>query len=146
MAFLFNLLALSQCLSPRTPYLSSFHISLFLSPSPAFYLYNYCSPLYLSPFLSSYLSLSYYYYTVSNTAAHLTFFLPNLSIVYPCHFISLIVFLPISISFFLQFSPAHFHLFFSLPLPQSLCVFFLICTSRSGGFSPSFSTLTPLAH
>lgn len=135
MAFPLNLLALSHFLSPPTPYLSSFHVSLFLClPSPAFYLYNYHLPFYLSPFLSLSVSLSYYYYTVSNTAAHLTsLFLTNLSISCPCHFILLT--LSFSLTTFLSFSnflPITFIIFLTTSVSQFFFIFF-IRTRQSGG-------------
>lgn len=146
MAFPLNLLAPSHFLSPPTPYLSSFHrLAISLSLSPAFYLYNYRSPFYLSPFLSLSVSLSYYYCTVSNTAAHLTsFFLTNLSVSCPCLFISL----PLSFSLtpflsFFSFLPITFIFFLTTSVSLG---FFFICTSQSGGCSILFHThpISPL--
>lgn len=92
--------AFTVSLSPNT-LSQSLSLSLFF-PSVAFYLYNYCSPLYLSPFISLSVSLSYYH-TVSNTTAHLTSFSPpNLSISYSCHFVSLAS--PFPLTPFLSFS------------------------------------------
>lgn len=138
----------AQPFSALTVSLSLNTLSQFLSPSlsfsisalPAFYLYNYRSPFYLSTFLSLSLSLSYHNYTVSNTAVHLTsFLLPNLSTSCPCHFIWLTLSFPLTpfFSLSLQFYPEHFHLSFFFShhhLRFSGFVFILI--SQNGGCSP----------
>lgn len=117
------------------------------TPSAPFYLYNYYLLFYLSPFLSLSLSLSYYCYTVSNTAVHLTSSSPFNFYSLSLH-LTAIVLLSHSLSFFCQYSPPHFHPMFSPP-PLTLVSpgFSLSATRRSGGSrSPFFLTLTPLAH
>lgn len=123
MAFPLNLLALSQFLCPPHPHPISvaFTVSPF-SPSAAFYLYNYCSPFYLSTFISLSLSLPHYHHTVSNTAANLLLPFP----VRIFQFLTLVtsslprcLVLSSSLPSQLQFSPSSLSTFFPSFSPQS---------------------------
>lgn len=147
----------AQPLSAFTVSFSHNSLSQSLSPSPffpstVFYLYNYCSSFYQTFFLSLSFSLTYYSYTVSNAAVHLTFFFPlTLSLSCLCHLISSTLSLSITPYLFI-FSPILVALtlifFLNTTFPSLLMVFFPpLRTSQSGGSSFSFFLkLTPLAH